>query len=82
MKHRMHKAWAAGSLAIAMAPGAAQGQEQALATVEVTETRLDHGGTLSLDEPNGTGSRLGLTARETPASVSAQIGRASCRERV
>lgn len=41
-----------------------------LATVQVTETQTAPGSTLSLDAPSATGSRLGLTARETPASVS------------
>ena len=41
-----------------------------LPTVQVTDTQAEAGSTLSLDAPNSTGSRLGLTARETPASVS------------
>ncbi|MCD2518384.1 TonB-dependent receptor [Massilia sp. G4R7] len=65
-----HKAaWAAGSLALTLGAGVAA-QEQAPATVEVTETRLAGNPTLSLDERNETGSRLGLSARDTPASVS------------
>lgn len=49
----------------------AQTAEPTLAAIEVTD-RSDAGanGTLPLDKPMRTGSRLGLTARETPASVS------------
>lgn len=39
-------------------------------TVEVSASALRAGGVFDLDGPAGTGSRLGLTARETPASVS------------
>lgn len=39
-------------------------------TVEVSASALRTGGVLDLDGQAGTGSRLGLTARETPASVS------------
>lgn len=39
-------------------------------TVEVSASTLRAGGVFDLDGPAGTGSRLGLTARETPASVS------------
>lgn len=42
----------------------------ALPTVEVVESRIAPNSGLGLDERNGTGSRLGLTSRETPASVS------------
>jgi len=41
-----------------------------LPPVHVMDTRTAAGSTLSLDVPNSTGSRLGLTAREAPASVS------------
>ncbi len=41
-----------------------------LATVVVTESTLAPGSTLGLDAPNTTASRLALTPRETPASVS------------
>lgn len=41
-----------------------------LPAVQVTDTQASAGSTLSLDVPDSTGSRLGLTARETPASVS------------
>jgi len=71
MVDNMRKAaWAAGAFALTLGADSAA-QEQAPATVEITESRMEKGGTLSLDERNETGSRLGLTARETPASVSA-----------
>lgn len=38
-------------------------------TVEVSASALRTGGLLDFDSPAGTGSRLGLTARETPASI-------------
>ena len=41
-----------------------------LPAVQVSDTQAAAGSTLSLDVPDSTGSRLGLTARETPASVS------------
>ena len=63
-------ALAAGALGFAIGADSAA-QEQSLTTVEITESRYLPGSGLSLDERNGTGSRLGLTARETPASVSA-----------
>lgn len=59
--------------ALAAASLSAQVQAQApntLPTVQITESRLTQGGSLGLDTTNATGSRLGLTARETPASVS------------
>lgn len=49
-------------------------------TVQVTDTQSAPGSTLSLDAPSATGSRLGLTARETPASVSS-LGAADIAER-
>lgn len=51
-----------------------------LPTVHVTEAQSAPGSTLSLDVPSATGSRLGLTARETPASVSS-LGAADIAER-
>jgi iron complex outermembrane receptor protein len=80
MTHRMQRAaWAAGAVALAAwADGMAQ--EQVLATVEIAGARVAPAAGLSLDERNGTGSRLGLTARETPASVSA-LGSADIAER-
>lgn len=45
-------------------------QPTTLPAVEVVESRLTPNSSLGLDERNATGSRLGLTARETPASVS------------
>ncbi|MDC8758672.1 TonB-dependent receptor [Janthinobacterium fluminis] len=59
---------------------AANGAESTLPTVYVTETRAAAGGSLGLDQHNGTGSRLDLTARETPASVSS-LGSADIAER-
>lgn len=85
MKNSMQKghwpktALAAGSLALAIGADSAA-QEQSLTTVKITESRQVPGGSLSLDERNGTGSRLGLSARETPASVSA-LGSADIAER-
>jgi iron complex outermembrane receptor protein len=51
-----------------------------LLPVEVTAPRETAGSTLGLDLPGATGSRLGLTARETPASVSS-LGAADIAER-
>lgn len=85
MTKRMQKgcwqktALAAGSLALAIGADSAA-QEQSLTTVEITESRNLPQTGLSLDERNATGSRLGLTARETPASVSA-LGSADIAER-
>jgi len=85
-------AWAAASLAlaagIANTASAADvtntaantsAEDPPLATVHVTEARQASSG-LSLDDTNGTGSRLGLSARETPASVSS-LGAAGIAER-
>jgi iron complex outermembrane receptor protein len=77
--HWQRAAWAAGSLVLAIGADSVA-QEQSLATVEITESRRMPGSSLSLDERNGTGSRLGLTARETPASVSS-LGSADIAER-
>lgn len=57
---------------LALAPLAAQAQDIAaptLKTVDVVESAPGTNGKLNLDTPTETGSRLGLTARETPASV-------------
>lgn len=77
--HRQTAALAAGTLALAIGADSVA-QEQAPSTVEITEARLEQATSLSLDARNGTGSRLGLTARETPASVSA-LGSAEIAER-
>ena len=73
MNFRMKKAaWAAASLALTASTAsraADHAEEPPLATVHVTDTR-QASSSLSLDDTNGTGSRLGLSARETPASVS------------
>jgi iron complex outermembrane receptor protein len=45
-------------------------QTGTLPTVEVSAPALAPNSSLGLDVPSGTGSRLGLTPRETPASVS------------
>lgn len=63
-----HAAWAAASLALATSSNS-RADEQPLATVHITESRQAPA-SLSLDDTNNTGSRLGLSARETPASVS------------
>ncbi|MDN4057527.1 TonB-dependent receptor [Massilia sp. YIM B02769] len=79
MNLRLKKAaWAAASLALA-ASAHGKAEEQPLATVHITESRQAPAG-LSLDDSNGTGSRLGLSARETPASVST-LGAADIAER-
>lgn len=67
-------AWAQSSAA-QVSPG-----EQTLTPVTVTATPTDSGEKLPLDESNATGSRLGLTARETPASVSI-VNRATIEKR-
>nr|MDP2191238.1 TonB-dependent receptor [Rhodoferax sp.] len=54
--------------------------EQTLTPVTITATRTDSSEKLPLDESNATGSRLGLTARETPASVSI-VNRATIEKR-
>lgn len=91
MNFRMKKAaWAAASLALtastasrAATPAADYAADYAdqppLATVHVTDTR-QASSSLSLDDTNNTGSRLGLSARETPASVST-LGAADIAER-
>jgi len=66
-----HATFRLTTLAAALAACHAASAQQAMPTVEITETRLSTGSSLGLDQENGTGSRLGLTARETPASVSA-----------
>ena len=62
------------ALAVACAMGAWQAQAQtgdakAIPTVEVSAEAPRANGLLNLDTPIDTGSRLGLNARETPASV-------------
>lgn len=58
-----------------------QAQESAiLPTVQVRAAPTPAGSSLGLDEPSATGSRLGLSARETPASVSS-LGAADMAER-
>lgn len=58
------------ALALSCAIGALPGYAQTpLATVEITGAAPRPGGVLPLDTVAGTGSRLGLTPRETPASV-------------
>ena len=54
---------------LSLAPLAATAQTPTLQSVEVTDTAPQPNGRLQLDTPVATGSRLGLTARETPASV-------------
>uniref|UniRef100_UPI003F863082 TonB-dependent receptor n=1 Tax=Alicycliphilus soli TaxID=3228789 RepID=UPI003F863082 len=60
------------ALALALLGTAAQGQgteAATLQTMEVVDSAPAPNGRLPLDTPIETGSRLGLTARETPASV-------------
>lgn len=57
---------------LALVPLCAAAQAQpapTLQAVEVTDSAPQPNGRLQLDTPVGTGSRLGLTPRETPASV-------------
>ena len=57
------------ALTLLLSPAAVLAQ-QTLPTVHVTDTQVAPGATLGLDTPAVTGSRLGLTPRETPASIS------------
>ena len=58
------------TLALAPLPGHAQNTAApTLHTVDVVDAAPTSNGKLNLDTPTETGSRLGLTARETPASV-------------
>lgn len=73
----LHTLVASVAAALAFMPLGTSAQEKATGTpqtatlpvVEVTEGSATPNGKLSLDTPVETGSRLGLTARETPASV-------------
>ena len=49
---------------------AGHAQTTELPPVHVTDSRVAPGSSLGLDAPNATGSRLGLSPRDTPASVS------------
>ncbi|QHJ01209.1 TonB-dependent siderophore receptor [Xylophilus rhododendri] len=64
----LHRLALAGA-ALALPPAAAMAQAT-LPTVEISDIQGKPGATLDLDLPNSTASRLGLSARETPASVS------------
>ena len=55
--------------AMTSAPGRAQTEVATLPQIEVVGTAPVANGLLSLDDPSEIGSRLGLTSRETPASV-------------
>lgn len=78
MKHLTLTALAAASMTLC---ATARAHHPTLPTVEVVESRLTANSGLGLDEENGTGSRLGLTARDTPASVSS-MSSADMAERV
>lgn len=70
--HRASRGLHAVALASAWVCATISSQAWAQATLpeqRVVDTAVS-GATLDLDVPNATGSRLGLTARETPASVS------------
>ncbi|MBB6559961.1 iron complex outermembrane receptor protein [Acidovorax soli] len=54
---------------LALVPLAAAAQTPTLQPVDVVDAAAQPNGRLQLDVPVATGSRLGLTARETPASV-------------
>uniref|UniRef100_UPI000D39B9D0 TonB-dependent receptor n=1 Tax=unclassified Variovorax TaxID=663243 RepID=UPI000D39B9D0 len=56
-------------LAMACGSAAAQPAAASLPQVDVVDAGADPNGRLDLDTPSDTGSRLGLTPRETPASV-------------
>lgn len=60
----------AASLSLACGIAAAQPSTASLPQVDVVDAGSDPNGKLDLDTPSETGSRLGLTPRETPASVS------------
>ena len=69
------------ALAVSGVAFSVQAQESAtLPAVQVRAAPTPAGSSLGLDEPSATGSRLGLTARETPASVSS-LGAADMAER-
>jgi iron complex outermembrane receptor protein len=57
------------ALSAAGAPCFAQADAGSLPQIEVTGLAVNSNGRLNLDSPSDTGSRLGLTPRETPASV-------------
>lgn len=69
MKQFTLTALAAASMTLC-ATSRAEDQPTTLPSVEVVESRIAPNSGLGLHERHGTGSRLGLTARETPASVS------------
>jgi iron complex outermembrane receptor protein len=70
MKQFTLTALAAASMACCGAVRAEDQPATTLPSVDVVQSRIAPNSGLGLDERNGTGSRLGLTARETPASVS------------
>lgn len=80
MNHRLQKAARAAGILSFAACTDGMAQDQTLPTVEIVESRQARGAGLALDAHNGAGSRLGLSARETPASVSA-LGSADIAER-
>lgn len=57
------------ALAVMCAPSVAQTESGTLPQIEVSGAAAKANGRLPLDTPSETGSRLGLTPRETPASV-------------
>ncbi|WP_341919250.1 TonB-dependent receptor [Polaromonas sp. YR568] len=57
------------ALAVMCAPSVAQTESGTLPQIEVSGAAATANGRLPLDTPSETGSRLGLTPRETPASV-------------
>ena len=60
---------AATACACGAQPFQAQAQDGAIPTVEISAAAPHASGLLALDSTSTTGSRLGLTVRETPASV-------------
>jgi iron complex outermembrane receptor protein len=71
MKTRLHVDRLAFAIGCAMASWQAQAEDQfqPIPTVEVTAPAPHANGLLKLDTPSDTASRLGLSPRETPASV-------------
>jgi len=83
-RHRLALA-ASSAIALVAPPVMAQsvsapGDAPTLPSVEVRSTASEPNGRLNLDQPQGTASRLGLSPRETPASVTV-VDRSTIEER-
>ena len=68
-RHAIAAAVTAFLAPVAPAMAQSQAQTQSLPQIEVVDRIAAPNGRLDLDTPSTTGSRLGLTSRETPASV-------------